>query len=97
MTGLTVKAIRVYERERVIQEPKRNLSGYRLYKPEDIETLLQIKHLRGVGCTLNECKAYLNGEDKKSLLKQKLVDVSHQITNLQNSSVELRKMLDRLN
>ena len=38
-TGLTTKTIRFYEGERLLADPGRTPSGYRVYNPEDVERL----------------------------------------------------------
>lgn len=60
MTGLTQKAIRLYEAKGLV-DIARDDNGYRNYSCNDIETLKVIKLLREVGVTLTDIKLYLFG------------------------------------
>jgi DNA-binding transcriptional MerR regulator len=50
-TGLTVRALRVYERRRLI-EPRRTGKGWRCYGPQELRRLSVISTLRAFGMTL---------------------------------------------
>ncbi len=54
--GLTARAIRFYERKRVLPPPRRSASGYRLYGPEAVEMLRFVKQATGLGLTLAEIR-----------------------------------------
>ena len=58
--GVTVKALRVYERQGLL-EPLRTQAGWRIYGPEHIETIAKIIALKSVGLRLIEIKDMLNG------------------------------------
>jgi MerR family mercuric resistance operon transcriptional regulator len=55
-TGLNIQTIRFYERKRVLREPARTPSGYRLYESADLERLLFIKQSQKLGFTLREIR-----------------------------------------
>ena len=59
-TGLTQKAIRLYERKGLINIA-RDENGYRNYSDEDIEALKTIKLFRSVGVSIADIKLYLFG------------------------------------
>src|SRR5262249_14432865 len=59
-TGLTVRALRVYERCRLI-EPARSANGYRLYSRKDLVRLNAIVTLKSVGLTLAQIREVLSG------------------------------------
>jgi DNA-binding transcriptional MerR regulator len=60
LTGVSVKALRIYERHGLIA-PGRSRAGYRVYGPEDLERLHQVLALRSLGLTLAEIAAFLAG------------------------------------
>lgn len=60
ITGLTPKAIRLYEDKGLIRV-SRNENGYRNYSEENIATLKCIKFLRSAGITLTDIKLYICG------------------------------------
>jgi len=60
ITGLTAKAIRLYESRGLIDIP-RDTNGYRNYSDNDIEALRLIGLLRSVGASISDIKLYLNG------------------------------------
>lgn len=55
-TGITAKAIRFYERKRILPPPYRATNGYRLYSEDAIETLGFVRQATGLGLTLAEIK-----------------------------------------
>ena len=58
-SGITVQAIRFYERRGLIKAPRRLASGYRDYPPEAVSTLETIKELQAVGFTLREAAEFI--------------------------------------
>ncbi|MBL4907754.1 MAG: MerR family transcriptional regulator [Sneathiella sp.] len=61
-TGLTIKAIRLYEELGLIPKPKRS-GTYRIYQQSDIEILLLIKEAKELGVTLSQLKALIYDSD----------------------------------
>ena len=55
-TGLSIHAIRFYEKEGLLQTPVRRPGGFRLYNNETVERLLFIQKAQGLGLTLKEIK-----------------------------------------
>jgi len=53
---VTAKAIRFYERKRVLPPAKRAANGYRLYGNDSVEMLSFIKQATGLGLTLAEIR-----------------------------------------
>ncbi len=80
-TGLTVKALRVYERE-WLMKPKRTVKGWRVYGASDLTRLGEITALRALGLKLSAISQLLRG--KKS-------DISH-VLKLQQSELLQRRM-----
>ena len=46
LTGLTIKAIRHYERIGLLPQASREANGYRIYSEDDIARLRQIRYFR---------------------------------------------------
>ncbi len=59
-TGLTAKAIRLYEEKGLLTVARRD-NSYRDYSKLDVERLTQIKVLREMGISLSEIRLYFNG------------------------------------
>jgi DNA-binding transcriptional MerR regulator len=58
--GLTVRALRVYERHGVVQ-PGRTAAGWRVYGPEEVARLHQVTALKRLGLTLSQIAVLLRG------------------------------------
>jgi DNA-binding transcriptional MerR regulator len=56
LAGASVQAVRLYERRGLMREPERTASGYRVYRPLDLEILKAIKRCQSLGLTLAETK-----------------------------------------
>lgn len=57
-TGLSIKAIRLYEEKKLIPPPKRS-GRYRVYTDADIELLLLIKDAKALGVTLAQLESLI--------------------------------------
>lgn len=57
--GVSIDAIRFYERERVLPRPARLPSGYRRYNDEDVTRLRFIRRAKALGFTLGEIRELL--------------------------------------
>ena len=52
--GVTVQTVRFYERLRLLPEPQRKQSGYRLYFQHDLKRLLFVRQAKSLGFSLEE-------------------------------------------
>ncbi|MEO6712072.1 MAG: MerR family transcriptional regulator [Mycobacteriales bacterium] len=52
--GVSIDAIRFYERRGILAEPQRRPSGYRTYTPDDVDRIRLVKRLQALGFTLAE-------------------------------------------
>ncbi len=57
--GLTVDAIRFYEREGLLKRPPRTEGGFRLFRLEDVEALKFIRQAQNLGFSLQEVRELL--------------------------------------
>ncbi|OIQ17520.1 MAG: zinc-responsive transcriptional regulator [Bacteriovorax sp. MedPE-SWde] len=100
-TGLTVEAIRYYEKLNLIEEPSRNSSGYRIYNDNTLNTLEFIQRGKKLGFTLNELKDLLNLKapkrkaacrDVKEIADLKIEEINTKIDCLKKLNKALKKI-----
>lgn len=60
LTGLTPKAVRLYERKGLLPEAERTESGYRLYARDALDVLHFIRQAKTLDLTLEEIKDILD-------------------------------------
>lgn len=58
-SAVSVKMIRYYEAIGLLPKPTRTSAGYRLYDPEDVQTLRFIAYARHVGLSIEEVRELL--------------------------------------
>ena len=58
--GVNIQSVRFYERRRILREPVRTASGYRVYGKSDLDDICFIKQCQQLGFTLNEIQPLLN-------------------------------------
>lgn len=82
LTGLAAANIRYYEAQGLVS-PVRRQNGYREYSDADIETLLRIKLLRGLGLPIDGIRRLQSGEQTLSdALSEQLRYISEQTESL---------------
>ncbi|HEV2297666.1 MAG TPA: heavy metal-responsive transcriptional regulator [Candidatus Acidoferrales bacterium] len=99
--GLSVDAIRFYERNSLLRQPPRTQGGFRQYGEDDVETLAFIRRVQGLGFKLSEIRGLLNLRGNRlqpcapvrRRLEEKLVDVQRKLADLQKLERELRLAL----
>jgi DNA-binding transcriptional MerR regulator len=90
-TGLSPKAVRLYEANGLITPPQRTAAGYRTYTEETVPVLGFIRQAQALGLSLKEIKEVLDlqrqGEQPcghvTDLLDQHLADLERRIADLQ--------------
>ena len=103
--GLSVDAIRFYERNALLPRPPRTQGGFRRYAENDVETLVFIRRVQGLGFKLSEIRGLLRLRGNRlqpcapvqRRLQEKLVDVQRKRADLQKLEHELRLALRRCN
>jgi DNA-binding transcriptional MerR regulator len=58
-TGLSVDAIRFYEKQRLLERPPRTEGGFRLFSADDIQRILFIRRAQQLGFSLPEIRELL--------------------------------------
>ena len=98
-TGLSLKAIRLYEEKGLIMSPPRK-GRYRVYNESHVEILNLIKEAKSLGTTLSQIKSaivYNNGDVDWSHVEKFLFDIklqlSLQIQDLDNKVKSVEKCL----
>jgi MerR family Zn(II)-responsive transcriptional regulator of zntA len=104
-TGLTRKALRLYESMGLLEPAERTESGYRLYDQEALRRIELINRAKVLGLTLAETKEFLHvaegccGEhhpELATLVERKLDETERRITELATLRETLHAVLDRL-
>jgi len=57
--GVSVQAVRFYERRRLMRTPRRTPAGYRIYSEQDLESVTLIKKMQRFGFKLVEIRRVL--------------------------------------
>jgi DNA-binding transcriptional MerR regulator len=92
--GVTVKTIRHYHRNGLIEEPPRDSSGYRRYGSNELLRLVQARTLAGAGVPLAEVAGILDAEPEE--FTAALVEVEKDLDSRIDELVARREMLRRL-
>jgi MerR family copper efflux transcriptional regulator len=98
--GVGVETVRFYEREGLIEEPPRRLSGYREYDDKVVSRLGFIRRAKDLGFTLKEIKELLSlrrdtttsATDVKRQAETKIADIEGKIRSLQKMKKALAKL-----
>jgi DNA-binding transcriptional MerR regulator len=96
-TGLTVDAIRFYEKQRLLKHPPRSEGGFRLFTAQDIQNIKFIRRAQDLGFSLNDIRELLilqSGDmtacsHVRDLLRTKLSTVQEKIAELQKLEIQL--------
>ena len=104
-TGLTRKALRLYEDLGLVEPVERTEAGYRLYDDEALRRIELINRAKVLGLTLAETKEFLHvaegccGENHpalSALVEKKLDETEKRIAELASLRQTLTGVLDRL-
>src|SRR5215469_3646302 len=103
--GLSVDAIRFYERNGLLPRPPRTDGGFRRYEDSDVETLGFIRRVQGLGFKLGEIRGLLRLRGTRlqpcapvqRRLLEKLADVQQKLRGLRKLEQELRLALSSCN
>ncbi|HEY2548517.1 MAG TPA: heavy metal-responsive transcriptional regulator [Candidatus Acidoferrum sp.] len=99
--GLSVDAIRFYERNALVPRAPRTQGGFRQYGENDVERLAFIRRVQGLGFKLNEIRGLLKLRGNRfqpcapvrRRLEEKLSDVQRKLADLHKLEHELRLAL----
>jgi MerR family copper efflux transcriptional regulator len=96
--GVSVQTVRFYERQRLLPDPGRKESGYRLYGEAELKRLLFIRQAKTLGFSLDEIRDILQMRSRGQcpcgsvlrLAEQHLETIDHQLRQLSRFRDELR-------
>jgi MerR family copper efflux transcriptional regulator len=99
--GLSVDAIRFYERKGLLLRAPRTLGGFRTYGEDDLEALAFVRRAQGLGFKLSEIRGLLSLRGNrlqpcapvKRRLQEKLADVQRKLADLHKLEHELQLVL----
>lgn len=92
--GVTVKTVRHYHKHGLIDEPRRDNSGYRCYGSADLLRLVQVRTLAAAGVPLAEIGATVDADPDR--FAAALVNVERRLTDRINDLIARRDTLHRL-
>jgi DNA-binding transcriptional MerR regulator len=100
-TGVSVDAIRFYEKQRLLDRPHRTEGGFRLFHAGDVQRILFIRRAQKLGFSLPEVRQLLvlqRDESKacshvRELLRDKVITVREKIRELGSLEEHLTKEL----
>lgn len=104
-TGLTRKALRLYEELGLVEPAARSEAGYRLYDTEALRRIELVNRAKVLGLRLTEAKEFLhvaegccgdNHPELAALVEGKLAETEQRIAELQSLRSTLTGVLDRL-
>ena len=99
--GVGVETVRFYEREGLIEEPRRKASGYRQFEEDVIDRLVFIGRAKELGFTLKEIKELLflratrgaKCTDVRGRAKTKIQDIEDKIRALRRMKRALARLV----
>ena len=97
--GVTAKAIRFYERKRILPPPRRAANRYRVYDEEAVDMLRFIKQASTLGLTLAEIKEIITiregGRPPCTHVHRLLQDKAAELDRKLQDLVEVRRRIDK--
>jgi MerR family transcriptional regulator, copper efflux regulator len=104
-TGVSIDAIRFYERNRLLAAPTRSEGGFRQYCSDDLSALQFIRSLQTLGFSLHEIREFVSLRTNdlracsavRKMLDHKLQDIHAKRIALTNLEDELRAALSKCN
>ena len=101
--GVNLQTIRYYEREKLLPEPPRLASGYRMFPESTVRRVHFIKRAQDLGFTLAEIKELLSlridhtGDrgDVRALAEAKIADIEEKIRTLTQMKQVLTDLTER--
>ena len=102
-SGVPAKTIRYYEDISLIEPANRLDNGYRDYDETQVETLRFLKHARGLGFPVEDCRELLSlyrdrdraSADVKALTLKRIEDIDQKIIQLQAMKRTLEELAKR--
>jgi MerR family transcriptional regulator, copper efflux regulator len=101
--GVNLQTIRYYEREKLLPEPPRLASGYRVYPDQTVRRVRFIKRAQEIGFTLAEIRELLairidssrDSAEVRALANAKITDIEEKIQTLHRMKDALVHITER--
>ena len=101
--GVNLQTIRYYEREKLLPDPPRLASGYRVYPDQTVRRVRFIKRAQEIGFTLAEIRELLairidsgrNSAEVRALANAKINDIEEKIQTLRRIKEALGRITER--
>ena len=101
--GVNLQTIRYYEREKLLPEPPRLASGYRVYPEQTVRRIRFIKRAQEIGFTLSGIRELLDirmnadrdSSDVRNLAKAKIIEIEMKIQTLHRMKEVLNRITER--
>lgn len=96
-TGVSIDAIRFYERNGLLAAPSRSEGGFRLYSPDDLSALQFIRNLQTLGFSLNEVREFVSlrtNDLRACSAVRKMLD--HKLKDIHTKRIALSRLEDEL-
>lgn len=91
-TNVNAETIRYYEKNQLLDEPKRSNNGYRVYSNTHIERLTFIRRSRELGFSINEIKGLLSLQKETNSCEQVQQASKNHLQDIQSKIMDLKKM-----
>ncbi|WP_434417495.1 MerR family transcriptional regulator [Nannocystis pusilla] len=92
--GVTVKTVRHYHKHGLVEEPRRDSSGYRRYGSADLLRLVRVRTLAAAGVPLAEIGPLLDADPEQFAVA--IADVQRRLSERIEALIARRATLDRL-
>ena len=101
--GVNLQTIRYYEREKLLPEPPRLASGYRMYPEQTVRRVRFIKRAQEIGFTLSEIRELLairidgdrTSSEVRALAEAKIMAIEEKMQTLQRMKQALGRITER--
>jgi MerR family transcriptional regulator, copper efflux regulator len=101
-TGLSPRALRLYEARGLLPSVRRTEAGYRIYTDHDLQLLRFIRQSRAVGLRLAEIRQIIDlrrdgtppGDEVLALLQRRLREIDEKMSALQSLRHTLGEVMD---
>ena len=97
-SAVTVQTVRFYERLRLLPEPQRKDSGYRVYSEPDLKRLLFVRQAKSLGFSLDEIREILRMRERGHCPCSDVVSIAQRhLRTVEEQISQLSKFRDGLN
>lgn len=100
LAGVSVDAVRYYEKRRLLRSAPRSAGNFRLFAPDAVERIRFIKQAQEMGLSLDEIKELLTSDGGapqcqrvRDLLKDKIIDLDKRMKKLRQFKRTLSRHL----